>query len=453
MQIHQQTNQNLGDMENKVYIGTIAAIICSLVCSCSNSSMTEVQQSINVQWSNDSVIIASESANQQAISISVLDENIYSDSSFQGTWKEDILSLVKKNIKDKLDIALYATKNDYQVPVRIKVDEVVDTFFVLKLFPLKEISSISSIRGNCAPLVASSSNPDYVTGVKRWLFRKNEHLSDSLLNDMVGIVRELNRTNYCDYITNATIPVLKSFSGVQYFVTSDMKADHYVLYACSSQQEINEFVEEIVSNDFELTETSINRPLHCYRKTNSDGYKCITLIGVNNDWSYQQQPLGLVAIDNTVFGNQGLNNSFITFKNNIRVNIPSNRPTIFGDANIRITHSAGNGIACNVTFLTTFSGDIKSISIRRTRELCYHDMLGYDRETPGPKDFVVYTNKESSPHTFSVKLHWEDGDNFVPYIIEDHHGNKHEGKISYRASFERSNAPQINIDNNIDIYN
>ena len=193
-------------MENKVYIGTIAAIICSLVCSCSNSSMTEVQQSINVQWSNDSVIIASESANQQAISISVLDENIYSDSSFQGTWKEDILSLVKKNIKDKLDIALYATKNEYQVPVRIKVDEVVDTFFVLKLFPLKEISSISSIRGNCAPLVASSSNPDYVTGVKRWLFRKNEHLSDSLLNDMVGIVRELNRTNYCDYINDYPQP-------------------------------------------------------------------------------------------------------------------------------------------------------------------------------------------------------------------------------------------------------
>ena len=153
---------------------------------------------------------------------------------------------------------------------------------------------------------------------------------------------------------------MKSFSGVQYFVTSDMKADHYVLYACSSQQEINEFVEEIVSNDFELTETSINRPLHCYRKTNSDGYKCITLIGVNNDWSYQQQPLGLVAIDNTVFGNQGLNNSFITFKNNIRVNIPSNRPVIFGDANISITNSAGNGVACNVTFLTSFSGDIKS---------------------------------------------------------------------------------------------
>lgn len=177
------------------------------------------------------------------------------------------------------------------------------------------------------------------------------------------------------------------------------------------------------------------------------------MIGINNDWSYQQQPLGLVAIDNTVFGNQGSNNPYIVFKNNIRVNLPSNKPTIFGDANIRITHSAGNGIACNVTFLTTFSGDIKSISIRRTRELCYHDMLGYDRETPGPKDFVVYTNKETSPHIFNIKLHWVDGDNFVPYVIEDYHGNKHEGKISYRASFERSNAPQINIDNNIDIYN
>lgn len=441
-------------MENKVYIGTILAIICFLIYSCSNSSKTEVQLPINVQWSNDSVIIISESTSKQPIYISVLDEIVYNDSSYQGTWKNGVLSLIKKNIKDKLNIALYATKNNNQVPVRIKVAEVIDTSFVLKLFPLKEISSTSSIKGNCAPLVASSSNPDYVTDVKRWLFRKNEHLSDSLLNDMVGLLRELNRTNYRDYITNATIPVLKSFSGTLYSITSDMKADHYVLYACSSQQEIKEFVEEIVSNDFELTETSINRPLHCYRKTNSDGYKCITLIGINNDWSYQQQPLGLVAIDNTVFGNQGANNSYIVFNNNIRVNIPLNKPVIFGDANISITNSAGNGVACNVTFLTSFSGDIKSITIRRTRELCYYsDMLGYASETPGPKDFVVYTNKETSPHTFNLKLHWVDGDNFVPYVIEDYHGNKHEGRISYRASFERSNAPQINIDNNIDIYN
>lgn len=438
-------------MENKIKLFAVLFIAILNFTACFNNKRSK--DSLSVTFRNDSVLISTESSKQLRLSIFVLNDNVSKDESIQDKYVLDLLSFIKKYSSDKLSLALYATKHNNSIPVRVRVEECIDTVINFKVNPLLETFSTATIKGVCAPLVASSSNPDDITNIKRWLFRKNEHLSDSLLSNMVGIVRELYRTNYSDYITNATVPVLKSFSGVQYSITSDMKADHYVLYACSSQQEIKEFVEEIVSDDFELTEASINHPLRCYRKTNSDGYKCITLIGINNDWSYQQQPLGLVAIDNTVFGNQGSNNPYIVFKNNIRVNLPSNKPTIFGDANIRITHSAGNGIACNVTFLTTFSGDIKSISIRRTRELCYHDMLGYDRETPGPKDFVVYTNKESSPHTFSVKLHWEDGDNFVPYIIEDHHGNKHEGKISYRASFERSNAPQINIDNNIDIYN
>lgn len=441
-------------MVNKGFIGTVVLAVSSLVCSCSHTPQKEERLFTAIEWVNDTIVCVADTTQTKSLSISVLEEEIYSNNSFKGTWQHDVLTLIKNNSKDKLKIALYAARNGNQIPVRVKVSDAIDTSFIMKLTPIKETLTLSSIRGNCAPLVSSSSNPDYITDVKRWLFRKNEHLSDSLLNNMIGIIRELNRTQYNDFVTKVDIPVLKSFSGTQYTVTSDMIADYYILYACSSQKEINDFVEEIVSNDFELTATSLNRPLHCYRNTNSNGYKCITLIGINKDWSYQQQPLGLVAIDNIVIGNQNYNNSQIVLKNNVRVNIPSNKQQIIGDADIRITRSPGNGIACNVSFLTTFRGDIKSITIRRTRELCYYSpYLGYDSETPGPKDFVIYTNKETSPHVFNIKLHLEDGDNFIPYIIEDYHGNKHEGKLIHRASFKRSDAPQINIDNNIDIYN
>ena len=205
---------------------------------------------------NDTIIVISDTTQVRSFSISVLEEEIYSDNSFKGMWGNDVLSLIKKNSGDKLNIALYATRNGNHVPVQVKVPNAIDTTFVMELRPMEEISSLSSIKGNCAPLVASSSNPDYITEVKRWLFRKNEYLSGSLLNNMIGITRELNRTSYNDFITKDDIPVLKSFSGTQYTVASYMKADYYILYACSSQQEINDFVEEIVSNDFELTTTS-----------------------------------------------------------------------------------------------------------------------------------------------------------------------------------------------------
>ena len=50
-------------------------------------------------------------------------------------------------------------------------------------------------------------------------------------------------------------------------------------------------------------------------------------------------------------------------------------------------------------------------------------------------------------------MHFDDGDNEIPITVEDYHGNRRDYKIVYRAEFVRSNAPQIDIDNNIDIYN
>ena len=53
---------------------------------------------------------------------------------------------------------------------------------------------------------------------------------------------------------------------------------------------------------------------------------------------------------------------------------------------------------------------------------------------------------------FTMMLHLEDGDNFIPVVIEDNHGNKTEFELNERATFTRSNAPSINIDNNVNIY-
>lgn len=55
-------------------------------------------------------------------------------------------------------------------------------------------------------------------------------------------------------------------------------------------------------------------------------------------------------------------------------------------------------------------------------------------------------------HSFTMMLHLVDGDNYIPVVIEDNHGNKTEFELNERASFTRSNAPSINIDNNVNIY-
>ena len=187
--------------------------------------------------------------------------------------------------------------------------------------------------------------------------------------------------------------------------------------------------------------------MSCYRDVNSNGYMCISLIAIKKDWSYKIQPLGLVAIDNVVIsqGNDANISSF-NFPNNVKVLLPEEKPEIFGTCNVRSASGGGNGIECNVTFHIIQSGDIKSITVKRTKKLCY------DSWTHKVENRVVYTKDIGSMHSFTMMLHLVDGDNYIPVVIEDNHGNKTEFELNERASFTRSNAPSINIDNNVNIY-
>lgn len=429
------------------------AIITSLLLiACTNSNSNSSSSTVSYSISGDTINIESKKGTPINVSLKIADESISFSS--DGSGKYTILSIIRQKSQNKNEIALNAAKNNNKISATIKVADFPDTTISIVLTPFQTVKS-ASISGNCAPLISKAEDPNFDIDLKRWLFRKGEHLDDDVINQVIGIAKSLNQTGYVDYITSSQIPVLQSFSGNSYAVSSSMKADHYVLFACNSQKEIDDFVEEIVSNNYELTTNSLNGRMSCFRPSNANGYRCITLIGINNDWSYQQIPLGLIAIDNIPptesLGDNTGDYSSITLKDNVRIYLPSNKPAIYGNASISVPHWDGNGVSCNVTFRLSFSGDVKSFTIKRTPDLCYYmDYLGYDRDTR-PENKTILTKDITSPHTFTYKLHFEGGDNLIPYVIEDYHGNKVEGKLNVRAEFVRNNAPII--ENDIDIYN
>lgn len=101
-------------------------------------------------------------------------------------------------------------------------------------------------------------------------------MDDEKIRLLCGLVNQLSKTNTVEYVTNSTIPVIHSFSKTKYNVKSSIVADYYVLYACSSAKEIEEFVEDIVSNNFDLCTKTLGNGMDCYRESNSNGYKCIS---------------------------------------------------------------------------------------------------------------------------------------------------------------------------------
>lgn len=434
-------------MDNKSIILLCILILGLFVSSCKNSESDRT----DISFESDTIHYSS--VKNQHISVQVNDIDVFSKSAAK--LNESLLTLIRQSNANKREIALIASKNNNFLPVRVIIGESIDTILKVEIKAYFPTNENSSIRGNCAQLTNVFAHTDNSIDMKKWLFKRKEHLTEEQIQNTIGIYNELSRNNFIELSTSQDIPVIKSFAGLSYKVNSSKNADYYILYACSSPNEIEDFVGEIIANDFELCSTTLNQPLSCFRASNSNGYKCICLIAIDKDWNYTIEPLALVAIDNVAPSRKPIDKKNIdqmVFPHNIKVHFPKNKPEIYGYADVAVVNSNGNGIACNVTFIMYFSGDVKSITVKRTHELCYYSrFIGYDEETPGPKSFTYMTKDLKSPHTFNIKLHLEDGDNFIPYVIEDNHGNKLEGHIIHRASFSRTDSPII--ENNIDIYN
>ena len=435
-------------MSNKIlYVLLMMLLICC--SSCNNSNTTSRHPRSVIGFTTDTLSI--DNISNKNIFISVQNENVIS---IVGC-KENIISLslldVIRKCKDKNEIALRALKNDNALQIKVVVENEIDTVYNYNISPYYDEDAVFSISGQCAPLVSKYSNPTQTVDIKKWLFRKKEHLDNANIHLLRGLVNQLSKTNTIEYVTNSAIPVIHSFSGLKYKVNSSIAADYYVLYACSSTNEIEEFVEDVIANDFNLCSKALGGGMDCYRQSNSNGYKCICLVAINNDWSYKIQPLGLIAIDNlapvTSLSSYEGDISSIKFPNNAIVLFPSNKPKINGVCNVSITNWAGNGIECNVSFQIIFAGDVKSVTVKRTKKLCYNSW------THKVENKVIDLTGKSSPYTFTYMLHFTDGDNYIPIIIEDNHGNKREFELNERAEFVRNDAPSINIDNNINIDN
>ena len=448
--------------------------------SISNNTVIEKQESLVLQYAaqiiGDSLIIISNNDKSISVTMEVAGNTI--TKTIQKPYKVNILNGIKSIPDNKYEIALLATKNNNTIPLRILISGYLDTTINYSLKPISYTQPKTTIKGKCAPLILKSSDNNLITDTKRWLFKKKEPLADPMVINMINILRALDTNVFEDYITNTTIPVVNTLSEERYTISSDMVASHYALFAFTSQEEIDKFVEDVVSNNFISSTSSLNTPLLC--QSNGNGCKCIALIGINNDWSYDVIPLGLIVIDDIApttrtidyssntnmeilqgynpYSYSALEEDFnkkftkddsnvstdkvITIDKNRRIHI-NNIPTIDGDVKIKAANMDGNGLKCSITFIITHSGDAKSVTI--IREYApgeYSTWSSY----PKPERKTILLKDKESKFKIVYDYHLTDGDNLIPMIVEDYHGNKKQVEINVPVSFEYRGGNDINID-------
>lgn len=432
-------------MRNK-FIVIISIFIFIISCSDRNHSNINTSKPI-ISYDNERLIVTSLDSEDHFITISINDKSIIEDT-YKDIYKLNISSILQKYDSD-YEIAVLATSGiKTGIALEVNVDNDIDTTLFANIGPI-DINNYPSnmISGRCAKLILAESDPQIEVNLKKWLFRNNIKADGYQIQQMRGIISKIRTNNTIEYVTYEPIPVIKNFSNMSYSVKSNMQADHYILYATSSNDEIKELVENIVSNDYISALQTLQGNMQCLTDLNSDGYKCIVLVGINDDWSYQIEPLGIVAIDNTpptLSGNYSHNVNEIHFKDNKHVILPKSKPIIDGIANVSVVDWDGNGLKCNVTFKITFSGDAKSVTIVRNKRLSEQYVLGIENK-------VIYLNNKKSPYMFTYELHFESGDNIIPIIVEDYHGNRNEYELNVRARFTTV-KPDIQIDNNINVW-
>lgn len=453
-------------------IVTIIAVF-SFLCSCSSRQREKLDTFVTCERDGSTIIVDVDTFSTYKYWLNV--GPVLVDSGIVDGHKEFVLSkVVKGNGQNRKEIALNAAKNNNMHEIRIQINDIKDTTFKFQQSITKIPDDNISFTGFGAPLVRKSKKENMESELRVWLYRRQEHLNDSLFEAFRLIYSELSLTGDNEYIPVGNIPVVHDIDGQKYRVNSDIKADYYAVVACQNQAYINQFIENLVGNNFANASTSLSVPLTCHYKKGTSGYRNVFLLCINKDWSFKQIPIATFALDNSAPESSFYNASslryrrsryydqkemsstpkepaYLSYNNRIKVIYPNNKPRIFGDASVYVTNWDGNGLECNVTFRVELSGDSKSATIQRRGELCYPDKyLGNHFK---PEDKVIYAKDHNGAYTFTYKMHFDDGDNIIPVIVEDYHGNKHKGSITVKAEFVRSNAPSINIDNNIDIYN
>lgn len=426
----------------------VLAIICSIVLvACDNT------QGLIINILDDEIKLVDENKRMVNLQLRV-GEQINCTYPVMTNDEFSILEALKSNKEFYNDIALLFAQNNSEAKLNLKVPGAIDTTFIFH-WDVGDVSIHSSnvIQGKCAKLVGGYDTGDIQENIIRWLYRNNcKNVGDETVNKMRLYLQELNRTDYKEYITNEEIPVLKSFQGINYKISSDVVADNYYLLACGSEEEIEKFVEDMVAKRFEGAVHSLEQTLSCYCSPDTSGTICVFLVGINNDWNYKISPIGLVCIDNVKPSNtfipgidlrEKYHESIVLDKNKIKVKMPSELPSFEGYAILDTRDWGGNGISCNVNFEVIFSGDVKSITLIREGHLA--EWLGKGKK-------VVDLQAETSPYLFTYELHLEDGDNYVPIILTDIRGNETKFKFNVACESKPINSPQINIDNNVNVY-
>ena len=433
----------------------------------------------DISFANNTLVIKNISQMKYEVTISYLNRNVTQE--YEDTTIEiDIDSLIRGDNVNNNHIALHLVQNDMRLPFSITISDV-STEYEYTYSP-KHVNNgpdATLVSGKAAPVHPMGKVDVKIEDLTKWLYFNDTYMDTEDIQRFYNVVYDLSQFESSVYQIEqgASLPVIKNFKGLKYRIKSNIKADYYYLFATSEEQEVEEFVSEVISQGFPQAESNINNSLSCFRKADStsgilsgyrnSGLRVLLLIAINRDWSKTIMPVGLVNLDNSgpliIEGSDPLtdilegrkiynpheslidlqqkrNTQSISDKVGINSNLVFNKygfevirqKTYSETLYVKTGHFYGN----EANFIFEKRGHVEAITIE----------YGSTSRTYNVKD-------ETSPFTINCWLPLNIGENHVTIKATDKLGNQSRHTHTINMVRVTDYNPDININNQIDIYN
>lgn len=397
---------------------TLHFLCLSTLLLCTTLSCTQGFKASKIKANLEGSILTltSDSAKVHNITVSIGDLSQFTIQT-KGNDTINLMDSLKSRQSEHYSYAYTLATCGGKVNVKLTTSKGVDTT-ICSTFKYNDLleNAADIKRGMHAKIVNNLNSDKIDSELRRWAYKNNKtNLGDSLFNTMRLYLRELSTSGNTTYVVVGDIPKVQNenLNKTRYKISSDMIADHYYLYAAQNDEDIDSFIEEMISSNMEGATSSLDEEIHCFRLTGANGCQCIFLIGINNDWTVQYVPLGVVCLDssapmyNTSFSRyeDGLNSLDFT-KRDISIDI-SDHPTISGNWNIESGDWQGILPYIRVPFTLEWSGDVSKITINR-----------------GDNNIsTINLNGKTSPYHIDLTCKISFGDNYYEIKAYDKLGN------------------------------
>ena len=430
----------------------------------------------DISFANNILIVKNASRMKCELAISYLNRKFtqeYEDAMI----RIDIDSLIRCDNVNRNHIALHLVQNGMRLPFDITISDISAEYeYTYNPRLMSNGLYATLVSGKAAPVHPLGKVDVKIEDLTRWLYFNDTYMDNDNIQKFYNVVYDLSQFESSVYRMEqgASLPVLKNFKGLKYRIRSNVKADYYYLFATNEEQEVEEFVSEVISQGFPQAESSLSNSISCFRKAEStsgilsryrnSGLRILLLIAIDKDWSKTIIPVGLVDLDNDgpliIEGSDPLtdilegrtiydplkdlqkkrNTQSLSEKLGINSNIVFKK---YGFEVIRQnTYSetlyvkTGDFYGNNANFIFEKKGHIEAITIE----------YGGTSRTYDVKDKI-------SPFTINCWLPLNIGENHVTIKATDKLGNQSRHTHTIKMVRVKDDTPDININNQIDIYN